>query len=111
MRLNVPVDTTLATLEATDPDSDSAPLEYKIQKIMFHAIGKRSPITLPDLFTIDPKNGELRTVGVMRPFADGYFDVLVTANNTDDPTRFGNTTARVCLKKKNQTPTSDIIIF
>lgn len=92
----MPVDTALTTLEATDPDSDSAPLEYSIQKITFHPVGKRSPMPTTDLFTIEAKTGQLRTIGVMRPFADGYFDVVVTANNTEDPSRFGNTTARVC---------------
>jgi len=58
--------------------------------------GKRigSPTKL-ELFSIDRDTGELRTVAPMRPFADGYFDVVVIANNTEDSVRFGNVSVRV----------------
>lgn len=98
--MNVPIDTSLATLEAVDPDSDSATLQYRIENVTFRLVGKSSKRPPPDipvqaLFSVDKLSGELRTLGPMRHFADGYFDILVIANNTDDPRRWGNVTARV----------------
>ncbi|KAE8743505.1 hypothetical protein FOCC_FOCC010892 [Frankliniella occidentalis] len=111
VRLNVPVDTSLLTLEAEDADADSAPMHYWLAGATFHPM---HPAAVPagrgrgraghgpaastaaaveqvqGVFRLDADSGELRTAAGMQQFVDGYFTLSVAASNTPE----GNSSSR-----------------
>lgn len=96
VRLNVPVDTSLVTLEAEDADADSAPMRYWLSATAFQpllesrAAFSHTPEQVKSVFRLDESTGELRTAQGMQQFVDGYFTLQVAATNTPD----GNTTTK-----------------
>lgn len=110
VRLNVPIDTSLLTLEAVDADADSEAMRYWLAGASFH------PLTTPashaadlapgldelvqGVFRLDAETGELRTAASMQQFVDGYFTLRVAAANVHGPeannTRRANATVKVC---------------
>ncbi|XP_012262137.2 cadherin-23 isoform X2 [Athalia rosae] len=99
VRLNVPIDTSLLTLEATDPDLDALPMNYNMGEVTFSSVvdPSISREKTPQLFSLNPETGELRTVSSMTGFADGYMEVPVSANNSVTPGRETNVTVKVFL--------------
>lgn len=103
IRLNVPPDTTLIRLHAVDKDANSPPMEYYISNITFTRLGKYDSEVShmnnqeENLFQIDMKTGELKTSNAMQRFTDGYFNVVIFANNTDNPAKRSNLTVRVSI--------------
>lgn len=88
------------TLNAEDADADSAPMEYYMKNITFTRLGRRDPrimdMTLDErVFHVDARSGEVKTVGSIQNLGDGYFDLVISANNTPDSTKTANTTLRV----------------
>lgn len=109
IRLNIPPDTSLITLQAKDMDSDSPPMEYYIGSITFTRLGKydneinHMNNTNDKIFRMDVKTGELKTTNAMQKFTDGYFNIIVYANNTENPAKRSNVTVRVGFRHfKNQ---------
>lgn len=109
VRLNVPIDTSLLTLEAVDVDADSAPMRYSLAAASFHALPASSGAAGADLdeqargvFRLDAETGELRTAASMQQFVDGYFTLRVAATNTPDQeannTRRANATVKVAFR-------------
>lgn len=91
VRLNVPIDTSLLFLEATDIDASSQTMIYNLVNTTFVSL---APSTLDVVsvqtdgnttFRLDERTGELRTAGSMLAFVDGYFELLVNANNSVQP--------------------------
>jgi hypothetical protein len=101
VRLNVPVDTSLLTVEAADIDSDSQPITYRLVNSTFFSLAPSIIDTVPvpanhsTVFRLDNKTGELRTASSMVGFVDGFFELQVTANNTEIPGKEANTTIKV----------------
>ncbi|KAJ9597159.1 hypothetical protein L9F63_026952, partial [Diploptera punctata] len=101
VRLNVPVDTALLTMEAVDIDSDSKPITYKLVNTTFFSLAPSVIDTMPVaanhsmVFRLDNRTGELRTASSMVAFVDGFFELQVSANNTDIPGRQANTTVKI----------------
>jgi len=101
VRLNVPVDTSLLTLEAADIDADSQPVTYRLVNSTFFSLAPSVIDTVPvssnhsTVFRLDNETGELRTAGSMVGFVDGFFKLQVTANNSDVPGREVNTSIKV----------------
>ena len=105
VRLNVPIDTSLLTLEAVDADADSAPMRYWLASATFHplagpgAISGRQDEQAQGVFRLDTETGELRTAASMQQFVDGYFTLKVAAVNTPEPevdkSRRANATVKV----------------
>lgn len=101
VRLNVPVDTSLLTLEAVDIDSDSQPITYRLVNSTFFSLAPSIIDTVPmpanhsTVFRLDNETGELRTASSMVGFVDGFFELQVTANNTEVPDREVNTTIKI----------------
>ncbi|XP_063220299.1 cadherin EGF LAG seven-pass G-type receptor 3 isoform X2 [Bacillus rossius redtenbacheri] len=101
VRLNVPVDTTLLTLEVVDKDSSALPVSYKLVNTTFFSLSPSviDTVLVPTnnsiVFQLDEQTGELRTAGSMLSFVDGYFEMKVTANNSDQPGREANTTVKI----------------
>jgi hypothetical protein len=101
VRLNVPADTSLLTLEAVDIDSDSLPMTYRLVNSTFFSLAPSIIDTVPvpanhsTVFRLDNETGELRTASGMVAFVDGFFELQVTANNTEVVGREVNTTIKV----------------
>ncbi|PNF39070.1 hypothetical protein B7P43_G04343 [Cryptotermes secundus] len=101
VRLNVPVDTSLLTLEAVDIDSDSQPITYRLANSTFFSLAPSVIDTVPvsanhsTVFRLNNETGELRTASSMVGFVDGFFELQVTANNTEVAGREVNTTIKI----------------
>lgn len=93
VRLNLPIDKPIAIMNAFDIDPDSLPISYKIFNITFiPQFYKRENFTekneLIEIFTINNKTGEIRTRQMLADFVDGYFEIIVRANNSYNAKRF-----------------------
>lgn len=99
VRLNVPIDTSLITLEATDPDADALPINYHMGKASFVSLvdSSSSKTDIPPCLSLNNVTGELRTIASMSNFADGYIQVPISANNSAVPGRQTNVTLRIFL--------------
>ncbi|CAB0037958.1 unnamed protein product [Trichogramma brassicae] len=108
VRLNVPIDTSLITLEARDVDVDALPINYIMGDTAFVALNehhanpnkpKRTSVGTgqsPPL-ALNPVTGEVRTTKSLVAYADGYLEVPILANNSLVPGRETNVTLRVFL--------------
>ncbi|XP_017756092.1 PREDICTED: cadherin-23 [Eufriesea mexicana] len=99
VRLNVPIDTSLITLEAFDADSDALPINYSMGKASFTSLvdTSMSKREIPSHLSLNPQTGELRTTGSMSNYADGYMEIIISANNSVTPGRETNITLRIFL--------------
>lgn len=104
VRLNVPIDTNLITLEAHDLDSDALPINYFMGNLSFvslvdhHSAISRKEIIVPSHhLALHPKTGELRTTGSLASYSDGFMEIPISANNSMDPKRQTNITLRIFL--------------
>ncbi|CAG2053736.1 unnamed protein product [Timema podura] len=97
VRLNVPVDTFLITLNSVDIDSNSEPISYTLVNTTFFSLAPSVIDTVPVptnhniVFQLDQHSGELRTAGNMLAFVDGYFELQVVAENSEDLDRQAST--------------------
>nr|CAD7590794.1 unnamed protein product [Timema genevievae] len=97
VRLNVPVDTFLITLNSVDIDSNSEPISYTLVNTTFFSLAPSVIDTIPVptnhniVFQLDQHSGELRTAGNMLAFVDGYFELQVVAENSEDLDRQAST--------------------
>lgn len=99
VRLNVPIDTSLITLEAEDVDSSALPINYNISKVSFTSLvdSSMSQKEIPSQLALNARTGELRTTGSMAGYADGFMEMIVSANNSATPRRETNITVRIFL--------------
>nr|CAD7397956.1 unnamed protein product [Timema cristinae] len=101
VRLNVPVDTFLITLNSVDIDSNSEPISYTLVNTTFFSLAPSVIDTVPVptnhniVFQLDQHSGELRTAGNMLAFVDGYFELQVVAENSDDLDRQASTIVKI----------------
>ncbi|KYQ51361.1 Cadherin-23 [Trachymyrmex zeteki] len=99
VRLNVPIDTSLITLEAYDADSSALPINYNISKVSFTSLvdPSMSQKEIPSQLSLNARTGELRTTGSMAGYADGFMEMIVSANNSVTPGGETNITVRIFL--------------
>lgn len=99
VRLNVPIDTSLITLEAYDADSSALPITYNMSKVSFTSLvdPSMSQEKVPPQLSLNTRTGELRTTGSMAAYADGFLEMIVSANNSMTPGRETNITVRIFL--------------
>lgn len=99
VRLKVPIDTSLVTLEAMDEDSRAAPINYSMGKASFVSLvdPSKSKRDVSSHLTLNPTSGEIRTTGILSDYADGYLEIPVTANNSAEFGRLARSTLRVFL--------------
>lgn len=83
VRVNVPVDTLLLTLSATDLDSDASTITFHLESITFSRYALAENKTY---FSIDNSTGEIRTASSMIPFSDGFFTLTMFATNSPNRT-------------------------
>lgn len=86
VRLNAPIDYPLITVNAIDKDSDALPITYQLVNVSFvPQFYKRDNITIgdvKDVFILNNKTGEIRTGKSLADFVDGFFEILIRANNS-----------------------------
>lgn len=86
IRSNVPIDEVVLSVKATDKDPDALPIHYRIKDITFvPQFYKRENISmemLSDLFSLNNVTGEVKTARSMADFVDGYFEMIIRANNS-----------------------------
>ncbi|XP_055843271.1 cadherin-23 [Episyrphus balteatus] len=92
IRINVPIDTVIATIHATDIDAEAAPIVLMIDNVTFipqfyKRAKNMSQTSVGRLFTLNNKTGELRTGGSFTNYVDGYFQLRIRANNSDNVKR------------------------
>ena len=83
---------TIASVQAYDIDSSTIrPIEYCLFNCSYHSktvnsmdlklIDKDQSGDCRHIFTIDSKNGALRTAATLKFFNNGYFNITIEANN------------------------------
>lgn len=100
IRINVPIDTVVTTLKASDADAEAPPVGLSIENVTFvPQFYKRSRSlavgNLHNLFTLNNRTGELRTGGSFADYVDGYFLMRVMANNSVQPKRQAHSNLKV----------------
>lgn len=98
IRHNVGADSLITTIFAEDEDPTAVPITYNIVNISYTPqFYKRNirPETLDNLFSLNNDTGELRTANFVHDFVDGYFSLLISARNSEDPKRYQNQTLKI----------------
>lgn len=104
VRVSVPLDTLVATIQATDVDSSAEPITYHITNLTY-AYRSEAPREMKKWpFFLDQSNGQIRTTSSMASYAEGHFDIVVAAINSDVPGRHSNATTRVSAHTPTMTP-------
>lgn len=97
VRVSVPLDTLVTTVQATDVDSSSEQITFHITNLTY----THRPESAKDLknwpFSLDQSTGQIRTTSSMVAYAEGHFDIVVAAINSDVSGRHSNTTITVRL--------------
>jgi len=95
VRVSVPLDTLVATIQATDVDDLAEQITYHITNLTF-AHRLESPKEIKSWpFFLDQLSGQIRTTSSMASYSEGYFNIAVAAINSDVPGRHSNTTIKV----------------
>lgn len=103
VRLNIPIDQSILTTQAFDEDPDSNPIDYNIHEIefipQFYKRDNSTPENLLDYFSLNSVTGELRTRKSLADFVDGYFGIVVRANNSASEKRFSDKQIKVFVMR------------
>ncbi|CAB3373854.1 Hypothetical predicted protein [Cloeon dipterum] len=104
VRIFVPVDTPLVTVEATDNDANAPEMHYKLLKAEFDRPGLAEMTVDEDtpIFRLNERTGELHTATSMAPFADGIFTLYITAFNSEEMKGSANTTIKVFVWRDSE---------
>lgn len=96
VRVSVPLDTLVATVQATDVDSSAEQITYHITNLTF-ARRTENPVEMKTSwpFFLDQLTGQMRTTVSMEQFSECRFDITVAAINSDTPGRHSNSTVKV----------------
>lgn len=74
VRLNVPIDTIIATVKAVDKDPDALPIVYKIVNMSFESpIKSKSLSNITDVIVLNNSTGEMKIMKNLIHYADGIF--------------------------------------
>ncbi|KAL5291988.1 hypothetical protein ACFFRR_011017 [Megaselia abdita] len=103
LRSNAPLTKLITIVNATDKDSTAEPIHYSIVNISFvPQFYKRKSKSeriedLTDLFILNNMTGELKTGRSFSNFLDGYFNLIVKANNSMNPRRYSTNTLKIFI--------------
>ncbi|XP_045534163.1 cadherin-23 [Papilio machaon] len=101
VRLNVPVDTKIATVKATDKDPDALPIDYRIVNMNFESpIKCKSLNNLTDVMHLNNVTGELKIMKNLLHYADGIFRLVIRANNSQETNRFRDLLVEVVVVRE-----------
>lgn len=74
VRLNVPMDTIIATVKATDKDPEALTIDYKTVNMTFESpIKGKSLSNISDVIVLGNSTGELKIMKNLIHYADGIF--------------------------------------
>lgn len=86
VRLNAPIDYPLITVNAIDKDADALPITYQMVNVsfvpQFYKRDNASVGDVKDVFILNNMTGEIRTGKSLADFVDGFFEILIRANNS-----------------------------
>lgn len=103
VRLNIPIDHSIAITQASDEDPDALPIDYTIHEIefipQFYRRDNSTPENLLDFFSLNNLTGELRTRKSLSDFVDGYFSIVIRANNSATENRFSDNKVKVFVMR------------
>lgn len=104
VRLNIPIDHSISTTQAIDEDPDALPIDYSIQEIEFVPQFYRRDNSTPEnllltYFSLNNLTGELRTRKSLSDFVDGYFNIVIRANNSVSEKRFSDNKIKVFVMR------------
>jgi hypothetical protein len=98
---NLPIDTSILTVAAKDEDIDALPIVFTIENVtfvpQFYRRHNDSFKNLSLIFSMDNKTGEIRTKKSLSEFVDGYFEMIVRANNSKSLTRFTDNPLKIFI--------------
>ncbi|GBP73902.1 Cadherin-23 [Eumeta japonica] len=101
VRLNVPIDTGIATIKATDEDPEAPPIDYAIVDVTFHSpIRGKSQENVTEVMILNKASGELKIMKNLIHYADGTFKLTVRANNSIDPDRYSDMNVEVVVVRE-----------
>lgn len=99
VRFNVPVDTSLISIAALDKDPDALPISYAISNVtfetQFYKSDNLSTGDFGELFFLNNVTGEVRTAKSLSNYVDGFFDIIIRANNSVLPGRVRHNKVRI----------------
>lgn len=104
VRLNIPIDHSISITQATDEDPDALPIDYSIREIEFVPQFYRRDNSTPEdvlltYFSLNNVTGELRTRKSLSDFVDGYFNIVIRANNSAAGKRFSDNKVKVFVMR------------
>lgn len=103
LRSDAPLDKLITVVNATDKDWTAEPMQYTIVNVTFvpQFYKRKSHLEksedLTDLFILNNITGELKTGRSFSDFLDGYFQVIVKANNSLNYKRYSTNTIKVFI--------------
>lgn len=93
--MSVPLDTLVATVQATDIDSSAEQITYHITNLTFAHLSNNQEEIKSWPFFLDQLTGQIRTTSSMVSYSEGHFNIVVAAVNSDISGRHSNTTIKV----------------
>ncbi|XP_045446649.1 cadherin-23 [Melitaea cinxia] len=101
VRLNVPVDTVIATVKAIDKDPDALSIDYKIINMTFESpIKSKSSNNVTGVIVINNATGEMKIMKNLIHYADGIFRLTVRANNSNETGRYSDLHVEVVVVRE-----------
>ena len=96
VRVNAPIYTEIGRVTATDADAEADMIKYKLENVTFvrPSTGYRRQLGA-SAFLVDPLTGVIQTNQSYGRYSDGYFDVVIKAHNSPDPSRMDLTFMKV----------------
>ena len=91
VRANAPIYTSIATVQATDPDADSNPVHYSLHNLTFFRQRTKTKEIIDDpIFIVDSVAGVVQTNQTLGRYVDGYFNIFLKASNGIHDTKKGD---------------------
>ncbi|KAG7299357.1 hypothetical protein JYU34_016291 [Plutella xylostella] len=100
VKLNVPIDTLIGKVKATDRDPEALPINYEIVNITFVSPIQKEYKNISQVVVLNNMTGELRIMKNLMQYADGIFRLVIRANNSDDPDRYGDVLVEVVVVRE-----------
>lgn len=95
VRHTVPINTLIASVKAFDIDSSASPIKLSVENVTFVSqFYRKSNITadLTKIFALNQNNlgdvGEILNLKPLIDFVDGYFEIKIHANNSNNSRRY-----------------------
>jgi len=88
VRVNAPIYTEIGKVFAIDNDAEADIINYHLENVTFYRPKTGFSKSLgPEGFLVDPITGVIQTNQSYGRYSDGYFDVVIKASNSPDPSK------------------------